>query len=170
MWFKSYLSDRSQYVIADGAYSDSTKLYHEVPQGSCLGPLLFTIYASKLFEVVKACLPIAHAYADDCQLYLFFQPDSGLSETEAIASMERSIKAVRAWMLKDKLKLNEEKTELLVIGTRQQLDKVSLDEMTIGHTKVKTTTTAKSLGVWFDCNMKSDTNITKIFAMGHFYL
>ena len=73
-------------------------------------------------------------------------------------------------MLKDKLKLNEEKTEFLVIGTRQQLDKVSLDEMTIGHTKVKTTTTAKSLGVWFDRNMKFDTNITKICTMGHFYL
>ena len=109
-----------------------------VPQGSCLGPLLFTIYASKLFEVVKTSLPIAHAYANDSQLYLSFKPDSGLSETEAITSMERCIKAVRAWMLKDKLKLNEEKTEFLVIGTQQQLDKVSLDEMTIGHSKVKT--------------------------------
>ena len=55
--------------------------------------------------------------------------------------------------------MNEEKTEFLVIGTRQQLDKVSLDEMAIGHTKVKTTTTARSLGVWFDRNMKFDTNI-----------
>ena len=98
--------------------------------------IIYTIYASKLFEVVKTCLPIAHAYADDSQLYLSFQPDDELSETEAITSMERCIKAVRAWMLKDKLKLNEEKTEFLVIRTRQQLDKVSLDEMTIGHTKV----------------------------------
>ena len=87
MWFKSYLSDRSQQVIVDGAYSDSTKLYHGVPQGSYLGPLLFIIYASKLFEVVKTCITIAHAYADDSQLYLSFQPDSGFSETESIASM-----------------------------------------------------------------------------------
>lgn len=48
-------------------------------------------------------------------------------------------------MLKDKLKLNEQKTEILVIGTQQQLDKVSPDEMTVGHTKVKTATTARSL-------------------------
>ena len=80
MWFKSYLSNRSQHVIVKGAYSDSTELSLGVPQGSCLGPLLFTIYASKLFEVVKTCLPIiAHAYADDSQLYLSFQTDSGLS-------------------------------------------------------------------------------------------
>ena len=73
-------------------------------------------------------------------------------------------------MLKDKLKLNEVKTEFLVKGTRQQLDKVSLDEMATGHSKVKTTTTVRSLGVWFDRNMKFDTNITKMCSMGHFYL
>ena len=141
-----------------------------MPQGSCLGPLLFTIYVSKLFEVVKTCVPIAHAYADDSQLYLSFQPDNELSETQAITSMERCIKAVRASMLKDKLKLNEEKTEFLVMGIRQQLDKVSLDEMTIGYTKVKTTTSARSLGVWFDHNMQLHTNIPKMYAMVRIYL
>ena len=60
IWFKSYLSDRSQHVIVDGAYSDSTELSHGVLQGSCLGPLLVTIYASKLFEGLKTCLPIDH--------------------------------------------------------------------------------------------------------------
>ena len=89
-------SDRSQHVILEGAYSDSTELSLGVPQGSCLGPLLFTIYASKLFEVVKTCLPIAHACADDSQLYSSFQPDSGLSETEAVTSMESCIKVVTA--------------------------------------------------------------------------
>ena len=135
-----------------------------------MGPLLFTIYASKLFEVVKYCLPIAHAYAVDSQLYLSFQPDNELIETEAITWMERCINAVRAWMLKNKLKLNEEKTKFLVIGSRQQLDKISLDEMTIGYTKVKTTTSAMSLGVWFHRNMQFHTNTTKMRAMGHFYL
>ena len=101
MWFKSYLSDHLQHVILDGAHSESIDLSHGVPQESCLGPLLFTIYASKLFEVVKTCLPIEHAYADDSQLYLSFQPDNEFSETEAITSMERCIKAVRAWLLKD---------------------------------------------------------------------
>ena len=82
MWFESYLSNRSQHVIVKGVYSDSTEFEFSpgVPQGSCLGPLMFTIYASKPFEVVKTCLPIiAHAYADDSQLYLSFQTDSGLS-------------------------------------------------------------------------------------------
>jgi len=75
-WFMSYLSNRSQRVSLNGCISDSFRLPHGVPQGSCLGPLLFTIYSSKLFEVIKYHLPQAHAYADDTQLYLSFSPDS----------------------------------------------------------------------------------------------
>ena len=49
-WFRSYLSDRSQRVSLDGKVCDKFLLTHGVPQGSCLGPLLFTLYASKLFD------------------------------------------------------------------------------------------------------------------------
>ena len=76
------------------------------------------MYASKLFEVIKNHLPNAHAYADDIQLYLAFKPDRSMGETEARCAMERCIRDVRAWMIIDKLKLNEEKTEFMLIGTR----------------------------------------------------
>ena len=47
-WFRSYLAGRSQRVLLNGSFSEDFSLPHGVPQGSCLGPLLFTIYASKL--------------------------------------------------------------------------------------------------------------------------
>ena len=75
-WFTSYLNNWSQGVSLNDLTSDSFKLPYGVPQGSCLGPLLFTIYSSKLFEVIKYHLPEAHAYADDTQLYLSFSPDT----------------------------------------------------------------------------------------------
>ena len=75
-WFTSYLDDRSQQVSLNGFTSDSFKLPYGVPQGSCLEPLLFTIYSSKLFEVIKYHLPEAHACADDTQLYLSFSRDT----------------------------------------------------------------------------------------------
>ena len=54
----------------------------------------FSIYASKLFEVIKTQLPHAYAYADDTQLYLWFKPDSAVGETEARFAMEQCIRAV----------------------------------------------------------------------------
>ena len=51
-WFSSYLSRRSQRALFEGATSDNFDLRFDVPQGSCLGPLLFVVYASKLFEIV----------------------------------------------------------------------------------------------------------------------
>ena len=69
-WFASYLSNRWQRVSFNQEVSERFDLTCGVPQGSCLGPLLFTIYASKIFEIIKEYLPQAHAYADDTQLYL----------------------------------------------------------------------------------------------------
>ena len=141
-WFASYLSGRSQHVAVNGKLSDRSHLSFGVPQGSCLGPLLFSVYASKLFEVIKTYLPKIHAYADDSQLYLSFKPDSSESETESKCDMERCISAVRAWMVEDKLKLNEEnfKTEFMIIGSRQQLSKVRTDSLLVGDMPVPSVT------------------------------
>ena len=61
-WFKSYLTDRFQRVSLDGTVSEKLQLTQGVPQGSCLGPSLFTFFASKLFDI-EGHLPDAHTYA-----------------------------------------------------------------------------------------------------------
>lgn len=131
-WISSYLHDRSQRVVIDDKLSDRCPLPFGIPQGSCLGPLLFSIFASKLFDVIKDHLPSAHAYADDTQLYLSFKPDKSTSEHEAWKAMEHCITAVRAWMITDKLKLNESKTEFMIIGTKHQLNKVNSHGISTG--------------------------------------
>lgn len=78
-------------------------------------------------------LPVAHAYADDTQLYLSFKPNSSSSQSEAIEGMELCIKVVRAWMVTDKLKLNDDKTEFLIIGTQPQLSKVHIEKLSVGE-------------------------------------
>ena len=104
-WFRSYLRGRSQQVTINGALSKKFGLEFGVPQGSCFGPLLFTIYASKLFSIIKSHSPSAHSYADDTQL--------NLSSAEALDAMEKCIADVRSWMINDKLMLNDDKTEFL---------------------------------------------------------
>ena len=103
--------------MVNGERSDCCTLPFGVPQGSCLGPLLFSVYASKLFEVIKLYLSNAHAFTDDTHLYLSFNPDNSLSEAVAVYTMEQCIRAIRAWMQADKLKVNDNKTEAMLILT-----------------------------------------------------
>ncbi|PFX13990.1 RNA-directed DNA polymerase from mobile element jockey [Stylophora pistillata] len=142
---RPYLSCRTQRVILDGNLSEKRHLSSGVPLGSCLGPLLFSVYASKLFLVIKTHLPHAHAYADDTQLYLSFKPDSEDGKTNARCAMEQCIKAGRAWMAADKLKLNEDKTEFMLIGTRQQLFKVQTGYLLVANTAASSLNEARNL-------------------------
>ena len=75
-----------QFISYDQKKSEPFRLTYRVPQGSC--SLLFVLYASKLFEVIKQHLPQAHAYANDTQQYLSFKADSAFSESNAIANGE----------------------------------------------------------------------------------
>ena len=90
-WIESYLSNRTQRIYIDGVLSSNLKLKSGIPQGSCLGPLLFSLYASKLFKIVESHLPNPHCYADDRQLYIAFRSGNDLEETAAITSMESCI-------------------------------------------------------------------------------
>ena len=70
-WFKSYLSDRSQCVKIGSILSDTKKLLFGVPQGSVLGPILFSLYTTPLSKVIRNHPGIGfHFYADDTQLYV----------------------------------------------------------------------------------------------------
>ena len=169
-WLRSYLSGRSQHVIENGERSESLNLPFGVPQRSCLGPLFFTLYSSKLFEVIKPHLPEAHAYADDSLLYLSFKPNNEVNQSEAIKSMELCIRTLRTWMWMDKLKLDDDKTEFMIIGSRQQLEKVSVAELSVGDISVAPASTARNLGVLFDRNLKFDAQITKTCRAGYYYL
>ena len=78
----------------------------------------------QLFKVIRDQLPEAHCYADDTQLYLSFKPYNGASQTATMNAMEGCIEKIREWMIKDKLMINDSKTEFILIGTRQQLCKL----------------------------------------------
>ncbi|CAB4009259.1 Hypothetical predicted protein [Paramuricea clavata] len=145
-WFQSYLFGRSQRVTVRGTVSDRFDVAYGVPRGSCLGPLLFTIYVSKLFDIVQRHLPDVHCYADDSQLYVAFRPKVESEQSDAVTAMERCIEDIRKWMSEDKLLLNDEKTEFLLIGTKQQLAKVNLDHITVGTTDIAPQPVAKNLG------------------------
>ena len=83
-WVQSYISTRYQCVQIKGKLSERTELEYGVPQGSCLGPILFLIYTNLLFDVIAKHLPNAHGYADDHQIYLSFKPTDQVSQEDAL--------------------------------------------------------------------------------------
>ena len=169
-WFKSYLSDRFQRVSLDGIVSEKFQLTQGVPQGSCLGPLLFTLYASKLFDIIEGHLPDVHTYADDTQLYLAFKPNSAVTANDAVNAMELCIRDLRSWMLHDKLKLNDNKTNFILIGTRQQLSKVDVDSLCVGDSIVSQIKSAKNLGTWMDNSLNLKINVNNTCKAAYYHL
>ncbi|CAB4036288.1 Hypothetical predicted protein, partial [Paramuricea clavata] len=138
--------------------------------GSCLGPLLYVIYASKLFGIIEKHLPDAHCFADDSQLYLAFKPDSYMEQNKALAAMENCIRDIRSWMRNDRLLLNDDKTEFLIIGTKQQLAKVNISQIKIGDLVVDKSKVVRNLGSWFDERFIMETHINKVCKTAFYHL
>ena len=101
-----FVKKKPAYLF-DGATLNSFDLHFGVPQGSCLGPLLFVLYASRLFEIIEAHLPEAYRLADDTHLYLSFKPDNATDQAEAVRAMENCIDELRKWIFQDRLKIND---------------------------------------------------------------
>ena len=111
-WLTSYLSERKKTILIKDHESEVFNLQSGVPQGSCLGPVLFILYVAGLFKIIDKHLPNAHTYADDTHIYHSFRPDTSLSQDAALKSIENCVADIRAWMLSNRLLINYSKTEL----------------------------------------------------------
>ena len=127
-WIKSYLSDRFQAVVlkneeGETAMSKMVKLSMGVPQGSVLGPLLFTLFTTPLGDICRWCDQDFHLYADDTQLYVSFIASCEESKESCMFKMNSCVAEISSWMSMNLLKLNEDKLEIMFITTHQQLGK-----------------------------------------------
>ena len=168
-WFCSYLSGRTQRISVQGALWNVFHLRYGVLQGSCLGPRLFNIYSSKIFNIVGRHLPKVHCYADDSQLYLWFNPSCAFSQDEVIRSIETCISDVKQWVTLDKLMLNDDKTEFIVIASRHLLKKAAVNNIRVGDCDVSKVSVVRNLGAWFDDHIIMAVHITKICTSAAFY-
>ena len=108
-WFQSYLSGRTYCVRIDNVTSDISRLKYGLPQGSVLGPILFSIYTSPTADIIRKHDLKYHCYADDTQIYISVDPTQS-SVNDAIQRIEACLDELHQWMLRNCLKLNNAKT------------------------------------------------------------
>ena len=160
-WCKSYLTNRSQVIYLNGISSKSCILLYGVPQGSVAGPFKFTIYTSPLHEIASHHGLSVHMYADDTQIYIEFDLTTH-SADEAKKKMEACVADISKWMRENKLQLNEDKTELIVITPSRQSKKVSVDSVTVGNCEIKPADSAHNLGATFDHHMTLKPHVSSL--------
>ena len=140
-WFSSYLSHRFQSVGVNGL--SQKKLHHGVPQGSVLGPILFTFYAQPLSDIISQRKCNHHKFADDTQLHKLSAPSDFYS---LIHDIEQCVDSVGSWMTGKRLKLNNDKTEALVIGSRRRVSVSQDSHLRVGNHDISFKAMSKASG------------------------
>ena len=170
-WFRSYVSGRSQRVLIDGKFSSVQSLIYGVPQGSVLGPLLFVIYILPLGELVRQFDLALHIYADDTQVYFSVCPTTQEGVDQAASKIEDCVNKIQTWMSQNFLKLNADKTEVIVFGFRTQLSKFHLPSITIAGVNVPVQNNpVRNLGVFFDSGLTMTAQVANVIKATNYHL
>ena len=141
-WFKSYLTNRKQYVSINGYKSDTMVIKHGVPQGSVLGPLLFLVYINDLHKAIHYSK--TYHFADDTHLL-----NINMSAKRIQKQMNIDLKCLFQWLLANKISLNCSKTELIFFHPKRREQSYQLKIKINGHRLIPTNN-IKYLGVYLD--------------------
>ena len=115
-WLLSYLQDRTQRIAIGSVLSNEFHLQCGVPQGSLLGPKLYCIFSKPIAAICRRHNMSYHFYADDTQLYLVFEPLENWIDISK--RLEDCLTDISSWMCSNMLKLNEDKTEVMLFATK----------------------------------------------------
>ena len=125
---------------------------------------------SGIFDIVQKHLPDVHCYADDSQLYLAFNPNCEASQDGAVQAMESCLVDIKKWTKTNCLMLNDDKTEFVIIGTRQQLAKIRFNSISVGNCDINASSSVRNLGAWFDNKFSMESHVTKMCGAAFFHL
>ena len=160
---ESYLENREQCVAIGESRSKPTTLQYGVPQGSALGPVLFIVYTGTLAFLLEAHGVSYHFFVDDTPLYIRVEDID-----EAKHMLSSLLSDLKIWMTRRKLKLNDGKTEIIVIqGNLRNVSVANFGVMSFGDTWLVPCESAKNLVVVLDSSLSFRSHIDSIMQLSY---
>lgn len=132
--------------------SDKTELNYGFSQGSSIGPFGFKLYTKPLTKIAQYRQLSIHLYANDNQLYVEFD----------LSRLEQCIEDIRVWMKHNFLKLNDNKTELIIFGANKSIEQVTAWSIIVQDEEILPTTAARNIGAYMDSALKMNAHINSI--------
>ena len=166
-WFKSYLLGRTQFVCIGKSSSTPRDLQFGVPQGSILGPLLFTLYIAPLQDLIKSYNLDCMFYADDTQLYIAVNPSTLVVSMDILSSC---IKAIFDWNTVNKLQTNRGKTDVLCLSSCFVKQPSAPNQLYVANVPVNIKPMVRNLGVYMDTNFTLADHIKGISKKAFFFI
>ena len=159
-WFESFLRKRTQRVKIGDSYSNEDELLYGVPQGSVLGPVLFNIYTRSFYEHIQSIGFDVVGFADDHQL---LRPFNILFQVKSLGDkVQKCFHIIGEWMNNYFLRLNAEKTKMLVICPPSLKEKIVINGTFINGKCIRFVADAKNLGVIIDNELSFNAHINKL--------
>ena len=164
-WCKSFLSNRTQRVKINGQYSECLLIKFGTVQGSVLGPKFFNIYVRSQPKIFQSCGFLSTAFADDSNgrktFSLLFQYNVLKND------VSNCTEKVMNWMTRQFMKVNPDKTEMILFHPKSLQNEVIIGGTFIGEECIRFSKVVKNVGVYLDNNLKMDKHINS--TVSHCY-
>ena len=147
--------------------SDFANIIFGFPQGSVLGPLKICLYLLTMSAILKYHKIGYHVYVDNTQLYISFKCKQPL---ESISKVNNYFSDIRRWMITNKLKINDSKTEFIVFRSPQLRCDLSGLSVNVGESQITQSLKVRDLRVTFDQFLNFDDHITAICRITYFHI
>ena len=169
-WLRSYFTGRTQQLCMDGHRSSIKEMDCGMPQGSKIGPQGYKKFTEPLGTLARLLNILFHFYADDSQLWKTVSPSSHDKVQRTVSHLESAIDQVSTWMRNNRLKLNEGKTEFLVLGSQRNRAKAGVDSIRVGDSTISRSQSARNLGVYIDEALNLEKQISEVVEICRFLL
>ena len=155
-------------MLIQSAVSSSTQVSKGVPQGSVLGPLLFSIYLNGIAKIFSELGVDYFLYADDIQLWIHTDL---INLPVALRLVEKCVLAVKAWLQSLKLSTAERlQNRNHPLGNQQQLSRCTITKVRVGDTDFQLASTVRDLGVMLDSTLTMDRQVSSVCSSAFSYL